>query len=38
MNQDVCQQIVQIANELYAKCLLTPTGGNISARCEDDPD
>jgi autoinducer 2 (AI-2) kinase len=34
---DVRRQIVQIANELYAKCLLTPTGGNISARCEDDP-
>src|SRR4030042_4029524 len=38
MNQDVCQQIVQNANELYTKCLLTPTGGNISARCIDDPD
>ena len=31
------QQIVQIANELYGKCLLTPTGGNISARCDDNP-
>ena len=35
MDEDVRQQIVQIASELYAKCLLTPTGGNISARCED---
>ena len=35
---DVRQQIVQISNELYARCLLTPTGGNISARCEDNPD
>ncbi len=35
---DVRQQIVQIASELYRKCLLTPTGGNISARCEDNPD
>ena len=38
MNNDVCQQIVQIATELYTKCLLTPTGGNISARCDDNPD
>lgn len=38
MNNNVCQQIVQIATELYTKCLLTPTGGNISARCEDNPD
>jgi ribulose-5-phosphate 4-epimerase/fuculose-1-phosphate aldolase len=35
---DVRQQIVQIASELYGKCLLTPTGGNISARCDDNPD
>jgi len=35
---EVRLQIVQIAKELYAKCLLTPTGGNISARCEDNPD
>ncbi len=34
---DIRQQIVQVANELYHKCLLTPTGGNISARCEDNP-
>ena len=38
MNNDVRQQIMQVAGELYGKCLLTPTGGNISARCEDDPD
>jgi len=38
MKNDVRQQIVQIACELFAKCLLTPTGGNISARCEDDRD
>ncbi|MFZ2095062.1 MAG: class II aldolase/adducin family protein [Anaerolineales bacterium] len=38
MNNDLRQQIVQIASELYQKSLLTPTGGNISARCEDDPD
>jgi ribulose-5-phosphate 4-epimerase/fuculose-1-phosphate aldolase len=35
MEMFVRRQIVQIANELYAKCLLTPTGGNISARCND---
>jgi ribulose-5-phosphate 4-epimerase/fuculose-1-phosphate aldolase len=34
---DLRSQIVQIATELYGKCLLTPTGGNISARCEDNP-
>ncbi len=38
MNNDLRQQIVQIATELYTRCLLTPTGGNISARCEDNPD
>jgi autoinducer 2 (AI-2) kinase len=38
MDVDVRQQIVQVASELYGKCLLTPTGGNISARCEDNPD
>ena len=38
MNNDVCQQIVQIATELYTRCLLTATGGNISARCDDNPD
>jgi ribulose-5-phosphate 4-epimerase/fuculose-1-phosphate aldolase len=38
MKNDVCQQIVQIASELFTKCLLTSTGGNISARCDDNPD
>lgn len=38
MEIDLRQQIVEIAGELYAKCLLTPTGGNISARCEDNPE
>jgi ribulose-5-phosphate 4-epimerase/fuculose-1-phosphate aldolase len=37
MEKDVCQQIVEIAHELYAKFLLTPTGGNISARSDDNP-
>ncbi len=35
MTDGIRQQIVQVASELYNKCLLTPTGGNISARCED---
>jgi ribulose-5-phosphate 4-epimerase/fuculose-1-phosphate aldolase len=34
---DVRPQIVQISNELYSRWLLTATGGNISARCEDNP-
>ncbi len=38
MANDVRQQIVRIATELYNKCLLTPTGGNISARCDDNLD
>ena len=38
MSNYIRQQIVQISNELYARGLLTPTGGNISARCEDNPD
>ena len=33
---DVRLQIVKISNELYSRGLLTATGGNISARCEDD--
>ena len=35
---DIRSQIVQISNELYARWLLTATGGNISARCEDNPE
>ena len=38
MTQDLRHEIVNIATELYQKHLLTPTGGNISARCEDNPD
>ncbi len=37
MTDDIRQEIVQVASELYSKCLLTPTGGNISARCDDNP-
>jgi autoinducer 2 (AI-2) kinase len=35
---DVRSQMVQITRELFSRQLLTPTGGNLSARCEDDPD
>jgi ribulose-5-phosphate 4-epimerase/fuculose-1-phosphate aldolase len=37
MTQDLRQEIVTIASELYQKNLLTPTGGNMSTRCEDNP-
>jgi ribulose-5-phosphate 4-epimerase/fuculose-1-phosphate aldolase len=38
MTQDLRQEIVKIASEFYQRNLLTPTGGNISTRCEDNPD
>lgn len=37
MTSDIRQELVQIASELYRKGLLTPTGGNLSARCKDNP-
>ena len=37
MSDDVRLQLTRIASELFNKCLLTPTGGNLSARCEDNP-
>jgi ribulose-5-phosphate 4-epimerase/fuculose-1-phosphate aldolase len=35
---DIRDQIVQISTALYTRALLTATGGNISARCEHNPE
>jgi len=38
MTDTVCAEILKMTAELYAKGWITPTGGNLSARCTDNPD